>query len=149
MNKGSFTTLRAIYACGYVGLVVAVARASTQLASDWFAEAVLQGAVFVAISTGVLWACSETLIRYIPRRGLLSTALAVAFAAVLVPDTYSIGAAYGGLSQAKFDTWHLLSLFAIVHQVQAVLLVVIFAGVFAVVFAFIRFVTNKRVARMQ
>jgi hypothetical protein len=122
---------RAVYACGFAGLAVAAIGASMQAAPDWFAEAVHRGSLFVAVTTGVLWVCSELLTHYSSRRGILGTAVAVSFAAVLVPNAYLIGAAFEGVNKAAFDTWHLLSLFAVVHQVQAVLLVLGVAGIVA------------------
>jgi hypothetical protein len=142
VNKGK-VVFRSVYACGFVALAVAATGASMQAAPGWFAEAVHQGSLFVAVTTGVLWACSELLTHYVSRRGILATTVAVSFAAAVVPGVYLIGAAFQGASKAVFDTWHLLSLFAVAHQMQAVVLVLGFAGIFAAAGWLFRFVSRK------
>jgi hypothetical protein len=119
MNKGKLA-LRLIYAFGLASFWIADWIGDHQPAPWWFASALSDGAMVVAISTALLWISLEVLLHYVPNRGIWVTAYAVSVVAVVVPAFYLTSAALFGAEKANINTWHLASMFTVVNQVLAI-----------------------------
>lgn len=119
MNQGKLA-LRLIYAVGLAAFWIADWIGDHQRAPWWFASALSDGAMAVAISTALLWISLEVLLHYVRNRGIWITAYAVSVVAVAVPAFYLTSAALFGVEKANINTWHLASMFAVVNQVIAI-----------------------------
>lgn len=133
MNKGKLA-LRLIYAVGLAALWVADWIGDNQPAPHWFAEAVSESTLYVAITTAALWIVLEILLHFVRHRGIWATALAVSIIAVAAPAFYVTSAALYGASQADINTWHLLPLFAVMYQVYAMVAAMLIAAGLALIF---------------
>lgn len=127
-------TVRLIYVCGVVALIVAAIRASLGSAPGWFGEGVYIASAVASVSLLAFWGISELVLRFFEQFEIRAVVAIVALAAVSAPVFYVVGAAFLGEGKAAFDTWHLLPLFAVMHQMQAV---VVFGGVGTVIVALV------------
>lgn len=146
MSKGKLA-LRSIYACGFVSFGVADWIGEHQPAPRWFASAVSEGVLFMAITTALLWISLEILLHFVRKRGVWATALAVSVAAVGEPAFYLISAALYGSEHAQLDTWHLLGMFAVMHQLYAIVITLLIAAGIALLFWIARCIEENRQAR--
>lgn len=109
-----------------------------QPAPPWFASAVSEGALMVAISTALLWIGFEVLLHFVRHRIFWAASLAVSIAAVSEPTFYLTTAALYGAEHADVSTWHLLSIFAVFHQVYAIIISAMIAGGIALIVWIVR-----------
>lgn len=129
--------IRVIYLLGFIALSAAAARAFVSDSPDWFGEAVYQGCIFIVITNSLLWGGSELVLKLKTICAIRIILLMVAVGAIASPSLYLVGAAFYGETKAEFDTWHLLPLFAVIHQLEAVVAgVVVGCGIATVVFIF-------------
>jgi hypothetical protein len=127
MNKGKLA-LRLIFACGLAAYWVADWIGDHQPAPHWFASDLSEAVLFAAITTAMLWTALETWLHFVRHRGIWATGLAVAFAGTAGPGFYLISAALYGAEQARFDTWHLVAIFVVMHQIYAIVVTVLIAA---------------------
>ncbi|HTU67666.1 MAG TPA: hypothetical protein VMF52_17070 [Steroidobacteraceae bacterium] len=119
--KALTVTRRLSYAVAFLLIGSAVFNVSSVPAPDWFADAVVRSAAFAAGGFLVLIAVLELFAKFVARpRGPIYLLL-FALLPLLGTGWYVARAAWFGRDVAKFDTWHLVSLFAIVHFVWMIL----------------------------
>ena len=135
--------IRLIYVSGFVILVAAAIRTFLGAGPDWFGEAVYTSCAFVAVSLIVFWLASELALRFSTRRGVHFLVLAIALAAVITPVLYISRAAFFGQGSAEFDTWHLLPLFTLMHQVKIVVIVGAIGGCLMAIIAITRHLAHR------
>lgn len=121
------------YAAAALLLGAAVLNVLWFPATDWYASTVIESVKFAGIGCAALAGVLEILSRYAtsPR----SQWFVFVFAAVtsaMVPG-YVFAAAWFGRENARFDTWHLLSLFTFVQFVLAIVAAAAIVGIVSLV----------------
>jgi hypothetical protein len=132
MHKGKLA-LRLIFACGLGAYWMADWIGDHQPAPHWFASGLSEAALFAAITTAMLWIVLETWLHFVRHRGLWATGLAVACAGTAAPAFYLVSAARYAAEQADINTWHLVALFVIFHQIYAIVVTIGLAVALAVI----------------
>ena len=148
MNRGKLA-LRLIIAAGLATFWVADWIGDRQPAPTWFASGVSEAALMLAISTTMLWIGLEVVLHFARSRGSRITVLAVAFMAVAYPALCLVNAAAFGMTRAEFNTWHLLALFAPVHQIYAIIATLMVAMVVALLVWIVRSALTPALARFR
>jgi hypothetical protein len=104
----------------------------------WYRDAVVKGSLWVAASLVLVGLGAELLGRFFRGPVMQLYLLMLVITAAVVPNLYLNAAAFFGRETADFQTWHLLPLFAVMYQVEAVMWVAIFAGLGCLVYLALR-----------
>lgn len=134
---------RIAFTLGFLSLAVSAIWASLADAPEWFGEAVRKASLCSALALAVLWILSEAACKFVRLRGVRTLVTFVAIGAASTSLLYVGGAAFLGLDNASHDTWHLLPLFALMHQIKSVLLFSVLGTITVAVVALVRIGRQK------
>ena len=108
-----------LYLIGIAFLITAIISASIADMPQWYSEAIYESVTYLFFSFCILAVITNFLARFTSNILLSIFVLSIVLSAVIIPLIYVNGAAFLGGENAKFESWHLLSMFTAIYQVQA------------------------------
>lgn len=118
-----------LYLIGVVFLASAVIGARIAGMPPWFSQPVYESVIYLFTSFCVMAIVTNILAKYTSSLLLSIFVLSIVLTAILIPNIYINGAVFFGQNNAKFNTWHLLSMFTVMYQVQATILIGFITGI--------------------
>ena len=110
---------RGAYTVGLMAQIVASAYAAIVSTIPWFSQAIYEACLMVAVIIALQWLVSEVISRGVKSHSVTLVLGAAALFGTVASSIYVLGAVVHGESTAELYTWHLVSLFAVIHHVTA------------------------------